>query len=154
MTFRKLLYSGSGGALRGTGGGLTLKPGEGFLSSTKAPDKLPDWLSDADLMRFARTFRRTGFRGGLNWYRNIDRNWDLTAPWQGAIVKQPALFIAGTLDAVIRGPIGERALADMPKMLPNLKGQVLVEGAGHWVQQERPAEVNAAIVEFLKAYAK
>jgi pimeloyl-ACP methyl ester carboxylesterase len=64
------------------------------------------------------------------------------------------LFIAGTHDAVIRGVIGERALAEIERMLPNIKGKVLIEGAGHWVQQERPAEVNAAIVEFLKANAK
>jgi pimeloyl-ACP methyl ester carboxylesterase len=102
-------------------------------------------------MHFATMFRRSGFRGGLNWYRNIDRNWDLTAPWQGAVIDQPALFIAGIQDAVIRGVIGERALAEIERMLPNIKRKVLIEGAGHWVQQERPAEVNAAIVEFLKA---
>jgi pimeloyl-ACP methyl ester carboxylesterase len=115
---------------------------------------MPAWLTESDIRRFATTFRRTGFRGGLNWYRNIDRNWDLTAPWQGAVISQPALFIAGTQDAVIRGVIGERALAQIERMLPDVKGKVLIEGAGHWVQQERPAEVNAAIVQFLNAHAK
>jgi pimeloyl-ACP methyl ester carboxylesterase len=62
--------------------------------------------------------------------------------------------MAGTQDAVIRGVIGERALAEIERMLPNIKGKVLIEGAGHWVQQERPVEVNAAIVEFLKANAR
>jgi pimeloyl-ACP methyl ester carboxylesterase len=61
------------------------------------------------------------------------------------------LFIAGTRDGVITGPIGKRALERMPSMLPNLKGTVLLEGAGHWVQQERAEEVNKALVSFLKA---
>jgi pimeloyl-ACP methyl ester carboxylesterase len=154
LTFRKLFYPKASDALRGTGGGLNLKPGEGFLSLVQPADELPNWLTEADVMHFATTFRHTGFRGGLNWYRNIDRNWDLTAPWQGAVINQPALFIAGTHDAVIRGVIGERALAEIERMVPNIQGKVLIEGAGHWVQQERPREVNAAIVEFLKAHAK
>jgi pimeloyl-ACP methyl ester carboxylesterase len=153
-TLRKLFYPKASDGLRGTGGGLNLKPGEGFLSLVRPADQMPDWITEDDVRRFAITFRRTGFRGGLNWYRNIDRNWDLTAPWQGAVISQPALFIAGTQDAVIRGVIGERALAHIERVLPNIKGKVLIEGAGHWVQQERPAEVNSAIVEFLKANAK
>jgi len=154
LTFRKLFYPKANEALRGTGGGLNLKPGEGFLSLAQPADQMPDWITEADIRRFAITFRRTGFRGGLNWYRNIDRNWDLTAPWQDAVITQPALFIAGTHDAVIRGVIGERALAEIERMVPNIRGKVLIEGAGHWVQQERPAEVNAAIVEFLQANAR
>ena len=124
------------------------------MSLAQPADQMPDWITEADIRRFALTFRRTGFRGGLNWYRNIDRNWDLTAPWQDAVITQPALFIAGTHDAVIRGVIGERALAEIERMVPNIRGKVLIEGAGHWVQQERPAEVNAAIVEFLQANAR
>ena len=139
--------------LRATGGGLNLQPGEGFLSLAEVRDEMPGWLSEADVMHFAMTFRKTGFRGGLNWYRNIDRNWELTSPWQGAVITQPALFIAGSHDAVIRGVIGERALAEIERTLPNIRGKVLIEGAGHWVQQERPAEVNAAIVEFLQTHA-
>jgi pimeloyl-ACP methyl ester carboxylesterase len=154
MTFRKLFYPKASEGLRGTGGGLNLKPGEGFLSLVQPADQMPGWLSEVDVMHFARSFRRTGFRGGLNWYRNIDRNWDLTAPWQGAVITQPALFIAGTKDPVISGVIGERALAAIERIAPNIKGKVLIEGAGHWVQQERPAEVNTAIVEFLRAHAR
>jgi pimeloyl-ACP methyl ester carboxylesterase len=154
MTFRKLFYPKANETLRATGGGLNLQPGEGFLSLAEVRDEMPGWLSEADVMHFATTFRRTGFRGGLNWYRNIDRNWELTAPWQGAVITQPALFIAGSHDAVIRGVIGERALAEIERTLPNIRGKVLIEGAGHWVQQERPAEVNAAIVEFLQTHAQ
>src|SRR5205814_2191978 len=90
---------------------LDLAPGAGMLDHVAAPEQLPAWIDEATLAQFVAEFRRTGFRGGLNWYRNIDRNWELTAPWQGATIRQPALFIAGARDAVIRGVMGERALA-------------------------------------------
>ena len=61
---------------------------------------IPPWLTEADIEVFAAEYTRTGFRGGLNWYRNIDRNWALTAPWHGAIIRQHALFIAGARDDV------------------------------------------------------
>jgi pimeloyl-ACP methyl ester carboxylesterase len=93
-------------------------------------------------------YRRTGFRGGLNWYRNIDRNWELTAPWQGATIAQPALFIAGTRDPVIAGKRGQGAIEHMSQAVPGVK-KLLIDGAGHWIQQERPEAVNAALLEFL-----
>ena len=65
---------------------------------------------------------------------------------------QPALFIAGTRDAVITGSIGQRALDEMDNVVPNLRGEILLEGAGHWIQQERPAEVNAALIEFAREH--
>jgi pimeloyl-ACP methyl ester carboxylesterase len=101
---------------------------------------------------FADEYRRSGFRGGLNWYRNIDRNWALTAPWHGAVIAQPALFIAGTNDAVITGSMGQRALDEMGNVVPNLQGKLLIEGAGHWIQQERPDEVNAALIDFARKH--
>jgi pimeloyl-ACP methyl ester carboxylesterase len=126
---------------------------KGFLGPSLDPNPLPPWLTEADVDVFAEAFRRSGFRGGLNWYRNIDRNWELTAPWQGAVIAQPALFIAGTRDAVITGSLGARALEELDSVVPNLKRKLLIEGAGHWIQQERPAEVNAALIEFAQAYA-
>jgi len=100
------------------------------------------------VQKFAAEYRRTGFRGGLNWYRNIDRNWELTAPWQDATIRQPALFIAGTRDPVIAGKRGAAAVEHMSRAVPGVQ-KVLVEGAGHWIQQERPERVNAALLEFL-----
>ncbi len=73
---------------------------------------LPDWLSEADLAYFTEAYRKSGFRGGLNWYRNIDRNWELTAPWQGAQIHQPSLFIAGSKDSVITGLIGAKRVTE------------------------------------------
>jgi pimeloyl-ACP methyl ester carboxylesterase len=95
-------------------------------------------------------FSRSGFRGGLNWYRNIDRNWELTAPWAGALIRQPALFIAGSVDPIISGGFGAAALAALPAAVPGLRRTVLIEGAGHFIQQERPQLVNEALLEFLR----
>jgi len=129
---------------------LFVEDGKGFLGPLRSARPLPDWLSEADIAYFAAAYAKSGFRGGLNWYRNLDRNWDLTAPWQGAQIHQPSLFIAGSRDSVITGLIGAKRIADMERVLPNLKQKLIVEGAGHWIQQERPGAVNAALISFLK----
>lgn len=128
---------------------LFVQEGKGFLGDPSIERRLPDWISEAELAEFITAYRASGFRGGLNWYRNIDRNWDLTAPWHGAQIHQPSLFIAGNEDSVIKGLIGAKRVHDMERVLPNLKQKLLIEGAGHWIQQERPDEVNAALIAFL-----
>jgi len=128
---------------------LFVETGKGFLGDPSAERQLPTWISEAELAEFIAAYRASGFRGGLNWYRNIDRNWELTAPWQGARIHQPSLFIAGTEDSVIKGLIGAKRVHDMERVLPDLRQKLLIEGAGHWIQQERPAEVNAALIAFL-----
>jgi pimeloyl-ACP methyl ester carboxylesterase len=129
---------------------LFIEDGKGFLGDVSAVRPLPDWLSEADLSYFSEAYRKSGFGGGLNWYRNMDRNWELTAPWQGAQIHQPSLFIAGSNDSVITGLIGAKRVTEMERVLPNLKQKLIINGAGHWVQQERAAEVNAALIAFLK----
>jgi pimeloyl-ACP methyl ester carboxylesterase len=128
---------------------LFIEAGKGFLGDASANRPLPDWLSDDDLAYFSEAYGKSGFRGGLNWYRNIDRNWDLTAPWQGAQIDQPSLFIAGSKDSVVTGLIGAKRVGDMERVLPNLREKLIIDGAGHWVQQERADEVNAALIGFL-----
>ncbi|MDP1868684.1 MAG: alpha/beta hydrolase [Bradyrhizobium sp.] len=132
---------------------LFVEDSKGFLGNPRADLPLPGWLSEADLAHFSEAYRQSGFRGGLNWYRNIDRNWELTAPWQGAQIRQPSLFIAGSKDSVITGLIGAKRVADMERVLPGLRQKLIIQGAGHWIQQECAAEVNAALVAFLKATA-
>jgi pimeloyl-ACP methyl ester carboxylesterase len=132
---------------------MFVEDGKGFLGHPRADLPLPDWLSEADLAYFSAAYRQSGFRGGLNWYRNIDRNWELTAPWQGAQIHQPSLFIAGSKDSVITGLIGAKRVADMERVLPGLRQKLIIEGAGHWIQQECAGEVNAALIAFLKANA-
>ncbi len=147
-TVRRILGAGGFG---GQGGDqVMMVPETGFLSLVPHPDTLPPWLTERDLAVWTENFTRSGFRGGLNYYRNIDRNWELLAPWQGARIMQPALFIGGTRDVVLHPRFAGQALQAMPRQVPNLRETVLLEGAGHWVQQERPAEVNDALIRFLR----
>ncbi len=146
---RRVLVYGSGDAPAGRTLGLMVAPGGGFLDGCEDPTELPAWLSPADIDSYAAGFRRSGFRGGFNWYRNLDRNWALTAPYQGAKLQPPALFIAGTRDGVIASKMGRKHLEQMDADVLRLRDKVLIEGAGHWIQQERPTEVNAALLRFL-----
>ncbi|CAN5607982.1 alpha/beta hydrolase [soil metagenome] len=112
------------------------------------PDEVPAWLGgDEGLDVFAGEFERTGFTGGLNWYRNLDRNWELLAPFAGAPVIVPALFVAGDRDGVVA--VNRAAVDALPQTVPGLRDTLLLEGCGHWTQQERPAEVDAALLGFL-----
>jgi pimeloyl-ACP methyl ester carboxylesterase len=147
LTLRRTFWSLSGDAPEGERWSPDLPEG-GFLASLHEPPALPAWMPEAELALYAETYRRTGFRGGLNWYRNIERNWALMAPFQGAPVRVPALFIAGKRDPVM-GWTG-KAVEALPRTATALRGQVLVETAGHWVQQEAAAEVNAALLGFLR----
>ncbi len=109
---------------------------------------LPVWLTEGDIDFYAGEFRRTGFRGGLNWYRNIDRNWELLAPFAGAKVTVPALYMTGDRTAP-QGGI-DRVLADLANDVPRLRRAIVLRDCGHWAQQERPSQVNAAMIDFLR----
>ncbi len=124
--------------------------GGGWLTDKPVRTPLPDWLSEADIAFYAREFDRNGFRGPLNWYRNIDRNWELMAPWQDAIVTVPALFMIGERDLVLAFKGTEETIADQPSRIPHLTVSTIVPGCGHWIQQERADEVNAALIDFLR----
>ncbi len=125
---------------------LVAKGDAGFTDRLPEPRAgLPDWLSQAELDHYVAEFTRTGFTGGLNWYRNLDRNWHLTEAQAGAHITCPTMFLTGSLDPVASFASVEPGLA----FLDDHRGNVVVEGAGHWVQQERPEEVNAALLEFL-----
>jgi pimeloyl-ACP methyl ester carboxylesterase len=154
-TIRRLLYSFSGEGFPSVstqspfGGAMVAKRG-GVLDATVAPDALPGWISEADIDVFAGEFAHTGFRGGLNWYRNIDRNWELLAPYAGARVTVPALYVAGDRDLVVAFPGMDQLIANLSRFVPDLWGTSILPGCGHWTQQERPGEVTDAILSFLK----
>jgi pimeloyl-ACP methyl ester carboxylesterase len=154
-SLRKILYSGSGDVPRRNPGvahaGVGMVPRSGgFLTRMPDPAALPSWLSEADLDTYAGQFTRSGFRGGLNWYRNIDRNWELLAPYAGAAITVPALYMAGDLDLVVAFPRMKEVIADLKRFVPELRGSVMLPGCGHWTQQERANEVNSGIIEFLR----
>ena len=105
-------------------------------------------MTEQDVEAFTAEFTRTGFRGGLNWYRNLDRMWELTPFLNGAKLRQPTLFVAGERDVTIT--MYRDAFEALPQTVPGLRQRVLLPGAGHWIQQERPEEVNRLLVDFLK----
>jgi pimeloyl-ACP methyl ester carboxylesterase len=144
------IYFTAGGDLEQKGKGFARLTGGTLLANTVDPPTLPKWLSEADLDYYAQEFSRTGFRGGLSWYRNLRRNWELGGPWRGQPIRQPSLFIAGSRDGVLRFPGAQATLDAFAKTLPALRGQHIIDGAGHWVQQERADEVNKLLIDFLK----
>jgi pimeloyl-ACP methyl ester carboxylesterase len=110
--------------------------------------KPPGWLSEDELAVYVRAFERTGFTGGLNWYRNIDRNWELTESVADRHVVQPAFFLTGELDPVRQF----MPAAAMQGWVDDLRAEIVVPGTGHWVQQQAPDAVNAALLEFLASF--
>lgn len=154
-TLRTLLYSGSGDAPRRQSDGSPdsapgmVPRGGGFLTRRSTPERLPPWLTEADVDFYAAEFARTGFRGGLNWYRNIDRSWELLAPFAGLRVTVPALYVAGDRDMVVQLSGMSQLIPNLKMFVPDLRGTIMLAGCGHWTQQERPVEVNAALVQFL-----
>ncbi|BBZ41899.1 epoxide hydrolase A [Mycobacterium conspicuum] len=124
-----------------------LAPGpEGFIDRIPEPDGLPNWISQDELDHYIDEFSRTGFTGALNWYRNFDRNWETTAELDGAMITVPCLFIGGTADPVLTFTPTDRAA----RVIAGPYQQVMVDGAGHWLQQERPDVVNETLLDFLK----
>jgi pimeloyl-ACP methyl ester carboxylesterase len=159
-TVRNMLYGASGegaaairaaAASSGASPNLGMVPkGGGFLRGSGAPATLPAWLSEADIDFYAGEFKRSGFRGGLNYYRNIDRNWELTAAFADVKVTVPALYVAGDRDMVVSFPGTDQLLANLKQFVPALRNIQMLPGCGHWTQQERPGEVSAAIIDFVR----
>jgi pimeloyl-ACP methyl ester carboxylesterase len=154
QTFLKVLggWSLAGGSRERSAGdpvGMVRRDG-GYLTDRLTLATLPNWLTEADLDFYVREFERTGFRGGLNWYRNIDRNWELLAPFEGAKVTVPALYMAGDRDLALAFQGMDRVVANLANNVPQLRGKVILPGCGHWTQQERASEVNAAMIDFLR----
>lgn len=111
-------------------------------------DGPPAWLTEADLDVYAGEFERTGFAGALNRYRTMDRDWEDLAPWNGAPLTQPSLFICGAADG--SADWLSAAIDAFPTTLPGLVSSHLLPDTGHWVQQERPEEVGALLVDWLR----
>ncbi len=147
MTLRKLFFAYDGATpadRRSTG---FMPEGVSLLASIDDAATPPPWMTPAHFAENVAAFTAGGFDGPLNWYRALDRNWSLTGFLQGQKIGQPALFVVGENDPV-RHYAGQHE-AGLKDWVPNLTRSVVVPGAGHWIQQERAAEVNALLLEFL-----
>ena len=150
-TLRSLLFGASGAVNRRSMFDPTNTPPASSYMLEHLPDPgdhLPDWLSQDDLDIYEQSFQHSGFRGGLNWYRNIDRNWELSAAFQGQKILQPALFITGEHDVV---PCDKSSIERMRSLVPNLQSAIVLPSVGHWTQQEDFERVNQEIIAFLRA---
>jgi pimeloyl-ACP methyl ester carboxylesterase len=152
-TLRLMLFYSSGDApTAGNSGPVGMVPiGRPWLADIPPPQTLPAWLSEADIKFYTVEFARSGFRGGLNWYRNIDRNWELLAPWKDAKLQVPTLYIVGDRDLVFRFPGMDTLIPKLKNFVPKLERTVLLEGCGHWTQQERVDQVSREIIRFLQS---
>ncbi|MBV8738477.1 MAG: alpha/beta hydrolase [Alphaproteobacteria bacterium] len=154
-SIRNSLYSISGDMPRSAPTDMMVPRQGGLLARWATrfvnPETLPPWITEADVDFYAGEFARSGFRGGLNYYRNIDRNWELLAPFAGAKVNVPALYIAGDRDVVMAFRGMDQLVPNLAQFVPQLRRTLILPGCGHWTQQERAAEVNAAVLEFLRS---
>ncbi|MCF3964886.1 alpha/beta fold hydrolase [Streptomyces fuscigenes] len=130
---------------------LLVPEGAGLPEALGGGDVPPSWLTEDDLEQFARLFDPAdgGFTGALNWYRTMDTDWPYLAAFDGVRLRMPALFMAGDRDTVLAFPDRARVLARLARLHPGLREPVILPGCGHWIQQERPAEVTARLLEFL-----
>jgi pimeloyl-ACP methyl ester carboxylesterase len=118
-------------------------PAETMIGRPLPP--LPGWITEDEFAQYVTAFTDTGFTGPLNWYRNFDRNWELTESTPAPTITVPTLFLAGSADPVL-------SFTPRDKVRDVVTGdyrEIMLTGAGHWLQQERPAEVNAALIEFI-----
>lgn len=128
--------------------GRSISEGGGWIGRLGRPREQPEWLSNEALAYYLETYRRSGFTGGINYYRNLDANWHLMQPYRDTIITCPVLFLAGGADSTVRGANEEQLRARMSKRVADLQIRLL-PGKGHWIQSEACAEVNAALLEFL-----
>ena len=123
--------------------------GERLVDQLTVPETLPGWLTEDDVATYVSELSRNGIWGGLNWYRNLNTLPNVLAPFTGAVIRQPALYLAGERDLIAGNT--EEALAVVRDSMPNLYALQVFPGAGHWLQQERPDGVNDALLDFLRA---
>jgi pimeloyl-ACP methyl ester carboxylesterase len=150
QTFRTQFYTLSGdspppAAKGGFAAGMIPRRGGFFVT----PSTLPPWVTESDIDVYAKEFMRTGFDAGINFYRNVDRSWELLAPFADMRVAVPAIYIAGTRDVILA--INSRFIAKQSEMVPKIRPSVMLEGCGHWTQQERAPQVSAAMIDFLRS---
>jgi len=124
-------------------------PARGLLDGRIDPDSFPAWMSEEDLDHFVDAFEAGGFRCPINRYRCMERDWADLTEMSDARVRQPSFFIAGSRDLVRHLIPGVDLYADPGAHCADFRGQVILDGKGHWIQQEAPGEVTEALTGFL-----
>nr|XP_043640301.1 epoxide hydrolase A-like [Erigeron canadensis] len=134
---------------------LCLPKGIGFGTSPDDPITLPSWISKEDLAYYTSKFEKTGFTGGLNYYRALNINWELTAPWTGAQIKVPVKFIVGDLDLTYHtmGAKDYIQKGGFKKDVPLLEDVVILQGVAHFLHEEKPDEINQHIHHFIQHFS-
>jgi len=147
-TFRSQFYTLSGDKPASAPGGMPagMVPRQGAVLVD--PPSLPPWITESDINVYVEAYAQSGWHGPLAWWRNIDRGWELMAAFDGATVGVPALYMAGERDII--AVAFQQAIAKQSTYVQKLRPPVMLPGCGHWTQQERPAEVNAAMIDFLR----
>jgi pimeloyl-ACP methyl ester carboxylesterase len=146
---RRFYYAISGDAPDGTWP-TDKVVGDTLLHRLPDPDPFPAWLTGADLEYYVDEFAGSGFRGPINRYRNHDRDFAWLRGFQGRTIDQPSLFIGGERDLVLTMFGRTDFIPLMKTQLTDLRGHDILAGCGHWTQQERPDEVNARLIPWLK----
>jgi pimeloyl-ACP methyl ester carboxylesterase len=144
-SLRKFMYAASGAAPPEHRWQIVLKGA--LFDGLVDPGAAPAWLGEDHLDALTAAFQRSGFRGGLSWYRNLDRNWEQAAAFIGMTIRQPALFVMGDADPTYAA--ARRAIDMLPETLPGLRRSVIIPGGGHWIGEENPDEINAMLIDFL-----
>jgi pimeloyl-ACP methyl ester carboxylesterase len=147
-TMHNILWGASGEMYKGMPSEFPPMEGTGFLDMfTDIPERLPDWLTQADLDHYVKQFENSGFFGPVSWYRNLDANYEIIKDLSPDLVTMPSYFIGGEKDGVIAGR--PEYVDGMNGLLPNYRGKTMIPGAGHWTQQEAPEAFNTALLGFL-----
>ncbi len=147
-SLRKIYYAGSGDSPRGMFRS-DKRPDERMLDDLPDPAALPSWLTEQDIDYYVSQFQISGFRGPLNRYRNQQRDWEHLTAMSGARINRPACFIAGRRDGVLKFIPNFDLVENMKRWVDDLRVCEIIDGAGHWIQQERPDEVTKLLLGFL-----
>ncbi|KAG9147779.1 hypothetical protein Leryth_026431 [Lithospermum erythrorhizon] len=133
---------------------LRVPKAKGFGGSTNSPITMPSWLSEEDVNYYATKFNEKGFTGGLNYYRALDLNWQLLAPWTGVQIKVPVKFIVGDLDLTYNTPGVKEYVHNggLKKDVPFLQEVVIMEGVAHFLNEEKPEEISTHIYDFIQKF--
>ena len=161
---RDLMWTVSGDAAAGAGinlkdtdpvqwtreGALCLPHGQKMKARFATPEKMPQWLTDEDLDVFVAALQGGGFSGPLSFYRNLENNWHDLADMAGKKLTVPAMFLGAEYDVATWW--GKEAIDRAPEVMTNWMGAHVIDGAGHWLQQERPEETNRVVGQFLSSF--